>query len=298
MAKVSKIERLSRLIKVSGLIAAGIVDAPVVGEFKKAVLKYVATQSIGTDQALKNLYQSENELGILVRKAFAVIDDQNVRSVATGAIYPRGDRWYLDLLRDPNDERDDDDDDEDADEVEKSAHELSGKLLEHLKDRLDRRRRAHGYEKRKESDNMDSLTKIIKDVGPIGVAEQILAAGYAFGIGETEYVDAASRYASELYGLPGDRAFAKLCQSDGRVVRACSVLKAAEFRSYAPLRASAAKSDPAPSAGSAYDELLVKAREYRKTHSDLSEAQAFAKVFSDPANTELAKRERIESAPR
>jgi hypothetical protein len=165
-------------------------------------------------------------------------------------------------------------------------------------DRLESKREAHGFEKRKESDNMDSLTKIIKDVGPIGVAEQILAAGHAFGIGEAAYVDAASRYASELYGLPGDRAFAKLRQSDGRVVRACSVLKAAEFRSYVPLRASAAKSDHAPSAGSAYVELQAKAAEYRKTHSDLSEAQAFAKVFSDPANAELAMRERREAAAR
>jgi hypothetical protein len=50
--------------------------------------------------------------------------------------------------------------------------------------------------------------------------------------------------------------------------------------------------------GSAYNELMEKASEYRNAHPELSEAQAFEKVFTAPANRELAKRERIESAPR
>jgi hypothetical protein len=58
------------------------------------------------------------------------------------------------------------------------------------------------------------------------------------------------------------------------------------------------KSDPAPSADSAYAELQVKAAEYRKAHPGLSEAQAFERVYSDRSNIELAKRERAESAPR
>jgi hypothetical protein len=58
------------------------------------------------------------------------------------------------------------------------------------------------------------------------------------------------------------------------------------------------KADPAPNADAAYDVLMVKAAELRKAQPHLSEAQAFAKVFTDPANIELAKRERIESAPR
>jgi hypothetical protein len=46
----------------------------------------------------------------------------------------------------------------------------------------------------------------------------------------------------------------------------------------------------------AYDEFLAKAAEYRKLHPELSEAQAFDKVYTDPANVTLAKRERMESA--
>jgi hypothetical protein len=130
------------------------VDDDVRAAFKRAVLGYAGN----TDQALGNLYQSESEIGGLVRKAFGVIDDAetrkrrqgyywNVVSPATGAIYPK------DRVPDVADDLKDDDDDEDADIVEKSgsgAHDLAGALLRHLQDRLESRREAHGYQKREE----------------------------------------------------------------------------------------------------------------------------------------------------
>jgi hypothetical protein len=51
------------------------------------------------------------------------------------------------------------------------------------------------------------------------------------------------------------------------------------------------------SEGTAYGDLMAKAEEYREAHPELSISQAFEKVFTAPANRELAKRERIESAP-
>jgi hypothetical protein len=45
---------------------------------------------------------------------------------------------------------------------------------------------------------------------------------------------------------------------------------------------------------SALDELNAKADELRKSEKDLSQQQAFAKVYNDPANAELAKREKAE----
>jgi hypothetical protein len=48
--------------------------------------------------------------------------------------------------------------------------------------------------------------------------------------------------------------------------------------------------------GSAYGDLMAKAEEYRNSHPNLSIAQAFEKVFTAPANRELAKRERVENA--
>jgi hypothetical protein len=59
-----------------------------------------------------------------------------------------------------------------------------------------------------------------------------------------------------------------------------------------------AKADPAPEADSAYSSLMVKARDYQTAHPELSEAQCFAKIYTDRGNVELAKRERLESAPR
>ena len=51
-------------------------------------------------------------------------------------------------------------------------------------------------------------------------------------------------------------------------------------------------------AATAYDELMAKADELRKKDTSLTREQAFAKVYGDPANAELTKRERAENRPR
>lgn len=48
---------------------------------------------------------------------------------------------------------------------------------------------------------------------------------------------------------------------------------------------------------SAYDELVTKADELRKKETSLTKEQAFAKVYADPANADLARRERSENRP-
>jgi hypothetical protein len=50
--------------------------------------------------------------------------------------------------------------------------------------------------------------------------------------------------------------------------------------------------------GEAYNELMAKAEEYRSAHPELSVAQCFEKVYTDPANRDISKRERFESTPR
>jgi hypothetical protein len=49
------------------------------------------------------------------------------------------------------------------------------------------------------------------------------------------------------------------------------------------------KSDPVPTADSAYAELMRKAEAYRDAHPELSVAQCFEKIYTDRANVELAK---------
>jgi hypothetical protein len=56
-----------------------------------------------------------------------------------------------------------------------------------------------------------------------------------------------------------------------------------------------AKSDRS---NSAHDALMLKAEAYRNAHPELSISQAFEKIYTNRDNVELAKRERIESAPR
>lgn len=55
------------------------------------------------------------------------------------------------------------------------------------------------------------------------------------------------------------------------------------------------KPSSAPGLEKAYDQLVTKAEELRALDPSLSEAQAFEKSYSDPANRELAKRERTEA---
>jgi hypothetical protein len=220
----------------------------------------------------------------------------------------------------------------------------------------------------------DTVYNVMKDCGgPVAFAKTICDTGRSYGVSEQEYVEAVSHHASELYGMPGDKAFAKLCDAEASVLRACGVLKAAEFNAFdikpvvvggedardvdnataavaayeeivrigrekfpflpadqqfarvfedknyaalaaqahrrpgpttiyampgsaAPGRGAYTKADPAPNADSAYAELMAKAEEYRNAHPELSISQAFEKVFTAPANIELTKRERMESA--
>src|ERR1700730_16727781 len=106
MAKV-QLERRQRLVDVCKSIIADprSVDDDVVSAFKRAALKYVATQYADTTQGFRDLYKVEGELGDLVRGAFDVVvskqrDDQEY-SILTGAVYPRN---RSDVIDDEDDE--------------------------------------------------------------------------------------------------------------------------------------------------------------------------------------------------
>jgi hypothetical protein len=213
----------------------------------------------------------------------------------------------------------------------------------------------------------NTVHSIMKDCGgPVTFAKTICDTGRTYGVSEQEYVESASRHEGELYGMPGDRAFAKLCEREPVVVQACGVLKAAEFavkpqvfgreamnpdqptdmlaayneilrtiRERFPYRTGAQQLAMAdeelarryhvrPEAthanvyampletratekhvekrdglrGDAYATLMAKAEQLRSERPELSIAQCFDRIYTDRGNVELAKRERIESAPR
>jgi hypothetical protein len=180
------------------------------------------------------------------------------------------------------------------------AHDLAGALLRHLHDRLESKREVHGFEKKEQP--MESLTKIVKDIGFIAVAKAMTDEGRAYGINEHEFTEFATEHAQRLYPDKSPAAaFAKLFTADGVdsliLRRAHAVVKASlAEQMFGPTFPAHAKADR--SKGTAYNELLAKAAELRKVRPELSEAQCFAKVFEDPANIALSKRERQESATR
>jgi hypothetical protein len=189
----------------------------------------------------------------------------------------------------------------DAVDVEKSdggAGDLAGALLRHLRDRLENKREAHGFAKSEREPNMtriETLRDIAKTGGILAIAKALVGENRSYGITEEEFVQFATEDAVKKFpGETADRAFTRMFtdgSSDGLAIRRAHALVRAE-QLYGPT----AKADR--SEGKAYNELLAKAAELRKVRPELSEAQAFAKVFSDPANIELAKRERVESALR
>jgi hypothetical protein len=344
--QVARRERLHRVCK-SIIDNPRNVDAGTVAAFRSAALRFVHTQYDDETEGLQALYRDDGELGSSLRKAVEVIDEAD-RAADIAKADSSG------------------------------PQSLSAALLGHLHDALDRKRQRHGFQKSAKEEPMDTVHSIMKDCGgPVAFAKTICDTGRSYGVSESEYVEAASRHAGELYGLPSDRAFAKLCESDGSVMRACGVLKAAEFSvfdikpvvvgggaavaeainntersavlraheenvrigrekfpflsadaqfahvfedsKYAALAAQAhqrptapaggvyafptavAKSDHdfgAPNTDTAYATLMAKAEQLRSERPELSIAQCFDRIYTNRGNVELAKRERMESAPR
>jgi hypothetical protein len=130
-----------------------------------------------------------------------------------------------------DDDGDDEKDDLMTDNIEKAhrdrgagPHGLTGALLEHLHDRLERRREQHGYQKREEGplDQHQELISILKDFGPVRLCKGICERQRA-PCDEAQLVAVLTEHAG------GDRGFAKLYETEPDVQRACSIAKAAEF---------------------------------------------------------------------
>src|ERR1700730_5451024 len=101
-------------------------------------------------------------------------------------------------------------------------HGLTGALLEHLHDRLERRREQHGYQKREEGplDQHQELISIMKECGgPVSVCKAIVDRGRS-PCGEHELVAALTKAASEQHPelSPGAGVFGAV-QNRKRVAR-------------------------------------------------------------------------------
>jgi hypothetical protein len=298
-----RLERHERLRRVCKHIIDGgpdSVDDDAVARFKSATLKYAHTFYDAPEQALKNIFQGENEVGGLVRKAFAVIDDAGGEA-------------------------------EIAKKGESGVHGLVQRLLQHSHDMLRHRRRFHGLEKRggqpeKESTSMtpiEHVQKAMKDLGPVAVCKDIVGMGRS-PIGEAELVAALTKHASEQHPeLKPDAAFSKLFETEA-VWQACQIAKAGEidadpfakawpmpmsltpavstgadaFRNVAlkPAGSSPGRFDDAGDLESNAYEQLTKLAEQQRRAGETASA-AFTRIYLDPANRHLAEAERAQNRP-
>ena len=204
-------------------------------------------------------------------------------SPETGASYPRG-RLFFDVLSDllEDDDEDTRTEDDEGDDVEKAQPE-------------------------KETSNMDSFEKMVKDRGIVAVAKTMVDEQRAYGIDETKFTQLATEHAQRLY--PNDRpdtAFAKLFSGngpDGVVLRkAHAIAKAAgpmfDVTIVHPGDETYRTVNDTESS-EAYQTLQSLADKlHAAATGKMTKEQAFAAAFTDPANRELAqKAHRTPTAP-
>jgi hypothetical protein len=136
----------------------------------------------------------------------------------------------------------------------------------------------HRAEKRNEVTKMDSTTRILKNVSSMG---------------ELEYTRIISDYAKTVYpSLSRERAFAKVFEDPDSIgIRRLWQVAKGQVVADEP------NDDDEADDTDALDELNKLAEQERR-RSGTSKAVAFSKVYCDPANVELVKRERRANRPR
>jgi hypothetical protein len=180
-------------------------------------------------------------------------------------------------------------------DVEKSTHELTGKLLEHLKDRLESRRRVHGFEKAKTEKDppMDSILAIMKSGGIAKTCACIVQKGTTT-ISEHELVAAATAVASERHpDMSPSQAFSKVFTAstdEARVLR--EAINVAKLSPLAPTFVGGPdamhEAVDNTESSEAYRQVEAMAAKMRSASPELSAAQAFERVFTDKRNAGLA----------
>jgi hypothetical protein len=178
---------------------------------------------------------------------------------------------------------------------------LTGALIEHLHDRLERRREQHGYQKSAKESPMSSLQDIAKTHGVPGVVEiakNIVDAEKSYRITEEEFVNLIDTAARVAHPALGARAFEKVYERNPVLAKAIAVIKAwPSPMSLTPTMVGGTDamlqvSDANPDA---LQQLTEMAESQRRAGE--SSAQAFERVYLDPANRHLAEAERGQNRP-
>jgi hypothetical protein len=150
----------------------------------------------------------------------------------------------------------------------------------------------------------------VKDFGGIvRVCKNIALGRDGCGLTEGDITAVATAEACKRYtGVRPDSAFAKFCAENPVVLRACDIAKQSAFASFMtkdwpepmslePTQVGGvdALHEVSDDESSAYKKLMEMADKQRR--ADESAAQAFQRVYLDPANKHLAQAERRENRP-
>jgi hypothetical protein len=193
------------------------------------------------------------------------------------------------------------DDDADLDEVIAKAlrdhhqghHSLSAALVQHLHDRLERRRERHGYQKSAKETSMTShsefVQSVVKQYGIVAMAKSMVQDQKSYGLDEHQFTQLATEHAQRIYSNDRpDVAFSKLYQGEESVRRACQIAKAMPFvANVEPLVVGGADTRDLSDQSTAIEQLKqLGARKWPTA----TEAAQFANAFTDPANAAIAQK--------
>ena len=128
---------------------------------------------------------------------------------------------------------------------------------------------------------IEAVAKHVVENGPSGLSEHDLTAMFVANVERRQGKSPAQAF-SRAFSASDDRAL--------MMRKAIAVCKGFGLPPHEPIETVA-------TTGTAYDQLMIKASEARRADPSLSQAQAFKKVYEDPSNIEIAKRERLENRP-
>jgi hypothetical protein len=144
----------------------------------------------------------------------------------------------------------------------------------------------------------DQLLALAERQGIASIAKVVLEdEQYAKAITEKEFVDMLMECAKE-YQRTGEsvgQSFSRMFSADTPEALLLRKAHAAVRQANFPKVVTALP--VSKSAGSAYDQIVAKANRLRELEPGLSFDQAFAKVFTDPANVNLTTEERRQNRP-
>jgi hypothetical protein len=191
------------------------------------------------------------------------------------------------------DEDDDRDDDESTDNDGADQHGAPTKHLNNLPDQL------------KKKQTMRDLRKV-KSLDAIAICKTMAADGDAYSISEHDLVDLISNYA-KAHGTTFAKLFERNDDTGIALRKAVDIAKNAQWLSRTTTLTKTATLTPRVTGGRAamdignsrdvLDDIQKLVAEQQRQHPELSQAQAFARVYEDPANKDLASRERAQNRP-